>query len=180
MNKALYLSTAQNCIQDDVKLQEIHLFQEALTVRVPSELSEMPEEERNIYYPYDKQPEVVLSGYNGTVQMTFGKTVNCLQKGQIHEAGKAVADLIRKIEPQRKTGCVHLWDRGNKDIAWFVMELNDGIHRKHIKFITEIAGCFTIGTITYPANEACKWEAVMMYIFASLTENGGRNEKGRI
>lgn len=180
MSEMLFLSDMENCIQDNVELKKIRLFQKGLIIEVPSELTEMPEELKGIYYPYDKKPEVILWGNNGTVHITFQRTGRSLQRSQIYEAGKAVADFMRKIEPQSEINCVHLWDRGEKEIAWFVMNLYGGIGRKHIKFVMETFGYFTLGTMTYPMEDACKWETVIMHAFTSLSECEDRNENSRI
>lgn len=180
ISKVLFASDVENCIQDRVEVKKIWLFQKSLVVEVPAELTEMPEEQKNIYYPYDKKPEIILCADNGAVHITFQKTDHILRKEHVYEAGKAVAGFIRKIEPQRKISCVHLWDREEKEIAWFVMDMHGIIERKHIKFVLESTGYLLLGTITYPADEKYKWEAVITYIFASLSESRDKNEKRRI
>ena len=180
MNKIVFYPTEENCSQDGIELKKINIFDNKLTVEIPSEMKEMTEENKNNYYPYENRPEVILCGEQGSVQITFQKMPKLLREEQVHEAAKSVAALMRNIYSGKNVGRVHFYDRGEKKIAWFVTVLQGKVKVKNLKFLMEIENCFTLGTLTYPVNEENKWEAVIKYIFASISENRSRNEKGRL
>ena len=162
----LFKEEEEGCLQDTVKMKQIRLFHGHVLLSIPEKMEEMEEPEKSIYYPYREKPEYIWKNAGGDVQMTFQQLPKSLSKEQVYDAAIAAAHLMKKNDPGRKVGRVHCFI-GEKVIGWFIMDLHGG-KKKHVKFIMEADGCFTMGTMTYPVADQEKWAVVMECIYSSI------------
>lgn len=173
MNRTIFDTDEENCVQESITLKTIRLFDNSIELDIPADMYEMSESQKRIYYPYINRPEYILTNAEMD-QMTFQKMHIRLIKDQIYNAAKAVAGYICQTNPIGSVSAVHFENNGEKMIAWFTMNLPGSLKRKHLKYVMEIDGYFALGTFTYYQNKEDKWENTIRHIFLSVSETRGR------
>lgn len=167
----IFYSKEEGCSQEDIRLKPFHLFSKMLYLCLPEQMEPMNEEEKDMYYPYEDRPPVILTGCTGLLQMTFQLLKTSLKKEEIFDGAISLYKLMEEEMPGRDFGNIFLFQEGGIPIAWFTIDLDrEEKGRKHIKYIASLSGRFFLGTFTYPKEEAFKWEAVLREIFKTFEE----------
>lgn len=75
MMNILFDQDTEGCLQERVTLEWIVLNNGILLAEIPAELKQMPEIMKEMFYPYDKSPEMILADADGKSQMTFQRII---------------------------------------------------------------------------------------------------------
>ena len=66
-----YDQEMEGCQQETVVLKRVEMAPEVLTAEIPQQMEPMSGAFRDMFYPYDNRPEVILSDREGSAQLTF-------------------------------------------------------------------------------------------------------------
>ncbi len=167
----IFTSEEEGCSQETIRLKPFRLFTKMLSLYLPEELEPMREEEKDMYYPYEGRPLVILTGCTGHLQMTFQLLHTSLNREEILDGARSLYRLMEEEMPGKVFGNLLLYQEGKMPIAWFTIDLDrEEKGRKHVKYVTSLLGRFFLGTVTYPKEESFKWQAALKNIFGTFEE----------
>lgn len=167
----LYDESTDGCLQEQVIMERIVIADGVLTAEIPAELKQMPENMKEMFYPYEDRPEVILSDADGKSQMTFQLLNKILGAEEAGKAAEAVREYISNIYPRNELSPVHLYQKGKFLSGWFTMELDEaGEIRQHVKAVLSVRNQMFLATVTYPEQDRLKWEVLLKHFFDTLKE----------
>ncbi len=168
----LYDSDTEGCIQEAVVMERILLADGILSAEISADLKEMPENMKEIFYPYEDRPEMILADADGKNQMTFQRIDKKLSMEETRNAAEAVREYISRIKPRSELSLVHLYVEGQYPAGWFTMELEEFEEKKqHVKAILSVRNQMYLVTVTYPEQDRMKWEVLLKRFFYTLIES---------
>lgn len=178
--KLLYHQETEGCRQETVTVTEMELEEGLLTAELPSQLELMPESMREVYYPYENRPAMILSDMDGNIQMTFQLIDKGLKPTETGNAAEAIRKCAEKLYPHSRMSPVHMFDKGEIHVGWFVMGLEqDGESCCHVKAVFPIHGRLFLTTATYPEQDKSKWEVLLKHYFATVHERSAADERSK-
>lgn len=144
--------------------------------KIPVCMEEMPEEHKDIHYPYENKPPILLCNEEQTVEMTVqhmeGVTHETGLSGimcAVHKYAEDNLDLLR-ICPIR-----YIKSR-SEYIGWFLTELSlAGRIVHHRKYAMLTGKRLLLITITYPEEESIKWGGIAAKLFYSIEVEDEKN-----
>ncbi|WP_156882374.1 hypothetical protein [Lacrimispora indolis] len=171
MMNILYDQDTEGCLQERVTLEWIVLDNGTLSAEIPAELKQMPEIMKEMFYPYDKRPEMILADTDGKNQMTFQRIDKKLRPEETRKAAEAVREYISSRHPRSELSPVHLYAAGQYPAGWFTMELEEpGEKQEHTKAVLSVRNQMFLATATYPEQDGMKWEVLLKRFFHTLHE----------
>jgi hypothetical protein len=167
----LYDSDTEGCIQEAVVMERIMLADGILSAEIPADLKQMTENMKEMFYPYEDRPDMILADADGKNQMTFQRIDKKLGKEETRNAAEAVREYISRINPRSELSLVHLYVNGQYPAGWFTMELEEFEEKKqHVKAVLSIQNQMYLVTATYPEPDRMKWEVRLKQFFHTLRE----------
>ena len=173
--KVLYEQDTEGCIQETVIVEEKVLAEGLLAAELPAQLSIMPEAMRDMYYPYDNRPLMLLADADGSFHMTLQIIEQKLAPDETGSAAEAVRNCVERMYPHSGLSPVYLFRKGEIPVGWFAMSLDEaGEPFVHVKAVFPVHNLLCLTTITYPEPDRLKWMAIFNHFFATLQERGSR------
>ncbi|WP_139348742.1 hypothetical protein [Clostridium sp. Marseille-P2415] len=171
MMNILYDPDAEGCLQERVVLERIVLADGRLSAEIPAELKQMPESMKEMFYPYEERPEMILADADGKNQMTFQLIDKKLGPEETRKAAEAVREYINSRHPRSELSPVHLYAAGKYPAGWFTMELEEaGEKQHHAKAVLSVRNQMFLATATYPEQDRMKWAVLLKQFFNTLRE----------
>lgn len=167
----LFTQDTEGCLQDTILLKKMTIMENLLTAELPEELDIMPEHLKNIFYPCEDRPEIILSDADGSVQMTFQMFHRELKTEETWDAADALSRCVERLYPENEISPVCLYSHGKTPTGCFFMDMELGdVYVRHVKAVRAVQGQFFLITMTYPKAESGKWQAVLKHLFSTLRE----------
>lgn len=178
--KVLYEQDTDGCIQETVMVEEMILAEGLLAAELPVQLSVMPEDMREEYYPYDNRPLMLLANSNGSIQMSIQMLERMLVPDETGGAAEAVRSCMERMYPHSSLSPVHLFRQGGIPVGWFAMSMEmAGEPFLHVKAVLPVHNRLCLTTMTYPEPDRMKWMAVLNHFFVTLQERGDMDAAGK-
>lgn len=167
----LFDSDTEGCIQEAVVMERIVLADGILSAEIPVDLKQMPENMKEMFYPYEDRPEMILADADGKNQMTFQRINKKLGMEDTRKAAESVMEYISRINPRSEFSFVHLYAAGQYPAGWFTVELEEFEEkRQHVKAVLSVQNQMCLVTATYPEQNRMKWEVLLKQFFHTLRE----------
>lgn len=167
----LYDSDTEGCIQEAVVMKRIVLADGFLSAEISADLKQMTEHMKEMFYPYEDRPELILADDDGKNHMTFQRIDKKLVMEETRNAAEAVREYISRIHPRSELSLVHLYVNGQYPAGWFTMELEEFEEKKqHAKAVLSVQNQMCLVTATYPELDRMKWEVLLKRFFHTLRE----------
>lgn len=165
----LYDFDTEGCIQEAVVMERIMLADGFLSAEIPADLKQMTENMKEMFYPYEDRPEMILADDDGKNHMTFQRIDKKLAMEETRNAAEAVREYISRINPRSELSYVHLYVNGQYPVGWFTMELEEFEEKKqHVKAVLSAQSQMCLVTVTYPETDRMKWEVLLKRFFHTL------------
>jgi hypothetical protein len=174
-----YDQEMEGCQQETIVLKRVELAPEVLTAEIPQQMEPMSGAFRDMFYPYDNRPEVILSDREGSAQLTFAMLDKDMLPGECGDAAEAVRSYTEEEYPHNWISPVVCFRGGEVPVCWFLMILTEeDRQRHHVKAVFSVWGRFCLATFTYPEQERTKWEAIVKRFFSTLHIEERKDETG--
>ena len=178
--KTIYDSQAEGCEQDTVLVVLREFWDGKILMELPSGMTEMEEERKAFYFPYEKRPGIIMEDREQEVRLTLQFLEFGQGDGDVYRTAYGISRLMKESFPQYGQSSLYVSEENRIPSGWFLLRMED-LRAEHMKavFFPE-NGILMLLTMTYPEGECTKWREVCRYMRESVrTGNGGAGTNGR-
>lgn len=171
----LYNQTSRGCVQDEMAFYQMEVAEGIASAEIPCGLCSMPESMKEIFYPYERRPDLILADEQGKYQMTFEMLNKSMKAEDTEKAADALREHISQMHPRSELSPVYLYREGSSRVGWLVMTLEDeGEVYCHRKAVLSVRGQMFLVTASYPQTDRLKWDVIFKHVFDTWRETKGQ------
>lgn len=172
--KELYHDIADGVYIKEVltKFERRSFFADKMSLLVPCDFIEMPNELARIKYPAAQRPQIILTTLDCTVNFSFSYFEQKISPDQIEQALDGYQHLIRQMNPANIFYQTHVEKSGKIDLGWFSYKgyaLDE--HLYNLLFVTSIDEKLFLGSFNCIFSEMKEWECYVIQMLKSITDH---------
>lgn len=172
----LYNQTSKGCVQDELAFYQTEIVVGVISAEIPCDLCPMSESMQEIFYPYEKRPDLILADEQGKNQMTFEMLNKNMKAEETEMAADALREYISQMYSRSELSPVYLYRTGNIRVGWFAMtlEMEEGEVYCHRKAVLSVHNQMFLVTASYPQADRLKWDVIFKHTFDTWKEMEGK------
>jgi hypothetical protein len=152
------------------------LFDGRLSVCLPSDFAEMPEDTARIKYPSSDRPSIIISDERGAATFTFGIVDGPVDEESMPELAAGMKTMLQRLNPsylffEAEEG------KGGADVLEFKSPAIDGSLYNAMYFVPLGGEDIAMGTFGCPYEEHEEWRPVVSEIVETLRVSGKGEEE---
>lgn len=176
INQAQKELIEQNICEGPVKVgkkgyefKESLFYDGKLSVYIPNEFIDMPENMKNIKYPSNQRPEIIKMDETGTTNIMLSRIDNQLDEDQVEDLKDAMKALLKKMNPSNVFFTDGVESIDGKNIAYFEFKspaIDVAIY--NLMFFLEFKGKTVMGTFCCIYDEYKNWRDIAFQVMKTI------------
>lgn len=144
-------------------------FDEKLSLYIPKDFVDMPQNLREIKYPSGQRPQIIKTDETGSINITLNRIDSDLKEEQVQELTDGMKAIIQKVNPSNIFFSDGVENADDKNIGYFEFKspaLDEAIY--NIMFFFELEGKTIMGTFSCLYKEHEDWQGIAFQVIKTV------------
>ncbi len=153
----------------EYEFKENSFYDGKLSMYIPDEFIDMPENMKNIKYPSNQRPEIIKMDETGTTNIMLNRIDNQLDEDQVEDLKDAMKALLKKMNPSNVFFTDGVESIDGKNIAYFEFKspaIDVAIY--NLMFFLEFKGKTVMGTFCCIYDEYKNWRDIAFQVMKTI------------
>lgn len=142
---------------------------EKLSLYIPKDFEDMPQNQREIKYPSGQRPQIIKSDETGSINITLSRIDSDLDEDRVKELTDGMKAIIKKVNPSNIFYSEGVEKADGKNIGYFEFKspaIDEAIY--NIMFFFELAGKTMMGTFCCQYKEHENWRDIAFQVLKTI------------
>lgn len=155
--------------EEELEFKETLLFEETLSVYLPSDFVDMPVELAKIKYPMEQRPGIIKTNETTSINFTFHLLEEPCGNGQIEPLNDLFYQSVKRAYPSNSFFEKKVEEVNGMSVGWFDF-VSTGFDQKiyNIMYCLPLNGQLLLGVFNCPASETENWKEAALQVMRSL------------
>lgn len=165
------LETGMYIKNEKVEFERVFLFEDKMSIILPTILVDMPSNLSRLKYPSELRPQIIKTTLDTTVNFTFSRYDLDIEDTQIKEAAKQSQKMLKQLNPAYIFYELEEKNLTTTTISWFDFKsyAMDG-QMYNIMYVTCIEGKLVHGNFNCLYKDMIEWKEVANQIILSTKD----------
>lgn len=159
------------------EFEETYFLEEKLSMYIPKDFIDMPEEAKNMKYPSVHRPKIIKTDDSGSVNININPIDNELKEEWVQELTTGMKGIIQRSSPSSVFYSEGMENVEGKNIGYFEFKspaLDESIY--NLMFFFELEGKTIMGTFCCKFKDYEEWRDIAFQIIKSIRVTEGEEK----
>lgn len=171
-------SGAQGTIETGMYIREeryefgrIELFEQKMSILLPTTFMDMPLEQARLKYPMEQRPQIIKTNSAGDINFTFSLIDQNINNAQVKQIMQFFKNVLKMAQPTNVFHEENVEQIGDITVSWFDY-VSNGYDKKifNLVYLLPIDGKLMHGIFNCAIDDAENWRAVALDVMRSITD----------